>query len=74
MYCTQTITAVSGVIFMALLEDFTHYDTPHVPSGLFERVKLASMYSLFFWFCVLHLLDAVTERDKEEEKGQKKKD
>lgn len=60
MYCTQTITAVSGVMMMALMEDFTRYTSPNVPSGLVERLKLACMYSLFFWFCVLHLLDALT--------------
>ncbi|KAL8611591.1 hypothetical protein ACOMHN_060860 [Nucella lapillus] len=62
MYCTQTMTAVSSVVLMALFADFTH-TTALAPESLFQRLKLAGMYGTFFVFCLLNLLDALTGRD-----------
>jgi hypothetical protein len=73
-----------AIIYMAFMDDFTHYATPYKPSGFWQRAKLASMYGAFLLFCVLHLLDALTGRDymvvdeekekeEEEEEGDEKK-
>ena len=74
MYCTQVVTATSSVILMALMGDFTSSEAL-APSGFFQRLKLAGMYSLFFFSCLLNLLDALTGRDylPDKDKGDKKK-
>ena len=73
MYCTQMVSATSGVILMALLGDFSSSQAL-APSGFLQRLKLAAMYSLFFFFCLLNLLDALTGRNYVSGKESKKKE
>ncbi|PVD31720.1 hypothetical protein C0Q70_07138 [Pomacea canaliculata] len=58
MYCTQTITAVTGIIFMALFEDFNDY-TALAPTSTFQRLKLAFIYSFFLVISFLNLYDTL---------------
>ncbi|XP_076434882.1 sigma intracellular receptor 2-like isoform X2 [Babylonia areolata] len=62
LYCTQTMTAVSAVMLMALMGDFSDSQVP-APSGPVERLKLAGMYGSFFILCLLNFMDALTGRD-----------
>ncbi|KAK7087591.1 hypothetical protein V1264_021623 [Littorina saxatilis] len=73
MYCTQTITATSGIMMMALMEDFSSYNSDHAPSGLFQRLQLAGIYGTFFTFCVFNVLDVLTEKDSSPQQVDNKK-
>ncbi|KAK3790807.1 hypothetical protein RRG08_038298 [Elysia crispata] len=58
IYSVHTVTAVTSIFHMALLEDFSDYKAL-APRNLEERFKLCSAYAIFFIVSFINIIDGV---------------